>query len=319
MTAAGPDGKLVNISPYGTWRGSPMGLAGRDPIFFAQLASETETFHPSVGGRRSRTPASAATAFWASASSAIDSSADRHCEPFTRATVDAIPYPAERSGEPRWRITARSRATAFPAPPAITWCSARRTPRSIQNEPQNKCVAERQAAAQSRPDRLRHDLHRQLPRRPARQALRTVRGAQEEADEERHRHRAGASARPSRARNCAAAATPCICRSCTAARRSDTPTSRRPIRNGRSATTAPATTPDGPLPLRRRPAGAVLPGLPHAEQGRGGQSLSQQDRLDPGIQQLPAGRAHAAAGRTSTCRCAPASASTRWSGSTSSC
>ena len=27
----------VNVSPYGEWRWSPMGLAGRDPIFFAQL------------------------------------------------------------------------------------------------------------------------------------------------------------------------------------------------------------------------------------------------------------------------------------------
>ena len=39
--------KLINISPYGTWSGSPMGLSGRDPVFFAQLASEAETFHPS--------------------------------------------------------------------------------------------------------------------------------------------------------------------------------------------------------------------------------------------------------------------------------
>lgn len=30
----------VNISPYGEWRWSPMGLAGRDPIFYAQLESE---------------------------------------------------------------------------------------------------------------------------------------------------------------------------------------------------------------------------------------------------------------------------------------
>ena len=46
MTEPGPDNKLINISPYGTWRGSPMALAGRDPIFFSQLASETQTFHP---------------------------------------------------------------------------------------------------------------------------------------------------------------------------------------------------------------------------------------------------------------------------------
>jgi cytochrome c551/c552 len=33
-------GKGVNVSPYTEWRWSPMGLAGRDPIFFAQLDSE---------------------------------------------------------------------------------------------------------------------------------------------------------------------------------------------------------------------------------------------------------------------------------------
>ena len=31
----------VNMSPYAEWRASPMGLAGRDPIFFSQLQSET--------------------------------------------------------------------------------------------------------------------------------------------------------------------------------------------------------------------------------------------------------------------------------------
>ncbi|WP_198671109.1 hypothetical protein [Oceanibium sediminis] len=33
-------GEGFNISQYGEWRWSPMGLAGRDPIFFAQLESE---------------------------------------------------------------------------------------------------------------------------------------------------------------------------------------------------------------------------------------------------------------------------------------
>ena len=31
-----------HVSPYGEWRWSPMGLAGRDPIFYAQLESEIE-------------------------------------------------------------------------------------------------------------------------------------------------------------------------------------------------------------------------------------------------------------------------------------
>ncbi len=33
---------VMNVSPYGEWRWSPMGLAGRDPIFYAQLESEVE-------------------------------------------------------------------------------------------------------------------------------------------------------------------------------------------------------------------------------------------------------------------------------------
>ena len=37
-----PDGStpVMNVSPYGEWRWSPMGLAGRDPVFYAQLESE---------------------------------------------------------------------------------------------------------------------------------------------------------------------------------------------------------------------------------------------------------------------------------------
>ena len=46
----GQTGKFIDQSPYGTWRTSPMGLAGRDPIFFAQLASETQTFHKASPG-----------------------------------------------------------------------------------------------------------------------------------------------------------------------------------------------------------------------------------------------------------------------------
>ena len=40
-----PDGEehLLNLSPYGEWKASPMGLGGRDPIFFAQLQTETNT------------------------------------------------------------------------------------------------------------------------------------------------------------------------------------------------------------------------------------------------------------------------------------
>ena len=40
----------VNLSPYGEWRYSMMGLAGRDPIFFAQLDTES-TLHAHLSGR----------------------------------------------------------------------------------------------------------------------------------------------------------------------------------------------------------------------------------------------------------------------------
>jgi hypothetical protein len=36
--------KLKNTSPYGEWRWSMMGLAGRDPIFFAQMETESTLF-----------------------------------------------------------------------------------------------------------------------------------------------------------------------------------------------------------------------------------------------------------------------------------
>ena len=40
------DGKEANVSPFTEWSGSMMGLAGRDPIFFAQQESE-RTLQPS--------------------------------------------------------------------------------------------------------------------------------------------------------------------------------------------------------------------------------------------------------------------------------
>lgn len=38
--AATKKSRTVNFSPYGEWRWSPMGLAGRDPVFYSQLDSE---------------------------------------------------------------------------------------------------------------------------------------------------------------------------------------------------------------------------------------------------------------------------------------
>ena len=40
VTQADSSTPKMNVSPFGEWRWSPMGLAGRDPIFYAQLESE---------------------------------------------------------------------------------------------------------------------------------------------------------------------------------------------------------------------------------------------------------------------------------------
>ena len=40
VTQADGSTPKMNVSPFGEWRWSPMGLAGRDPIFYAQLESE---------------------------------------------------------------------------------------------------------------------------------------------------------------------------------------------------------------------------------------------------------------------------------------
>jgi hypothetical protein len=99
MTMPNPHGAgLINMSPYATWRNSPMGLAGRDPFFMAQLASETETFHPEssaliqdtclgchgINGQRQYH---------------IDRFAETgKCESFSRQMLDAVPWPAGNPG-----------------------------------------------------------------------------------------------------------------------------------------------------------------------------------------------------------------------------
>jgi cytochrome c553 len=42
-----PGPPALNLSPYGEWRASMMGLSGRDPVFFAQLETEMN-LHPEI-------------------------------------------------------------------------------------------------------------------------------------------------------------------------------------------------------------------------------------------------------------------------------
>jgi hypothetical protein len=142
MTRPGPDGKLFNLSPYGTWRTSPMGLAGRDPIFFAQLASETQTFHPQsqslieniclgchgVLGQRQF---------------AIDRKANDACAPFTRAMVDFVPFPEKNpvSQLAHYGALARDGVSCVACHRMVL---GKADAAKFENDPQNACVKQRQ-------------------------------------------------------------------------------------------------------------------------------------------------------------------------------
>ena len=146
MTAPDPRGAtLLNLSPYGSWRDSPMGLGGRDPIFYAQLASETDTFHPAlavplqdicfgchgVQGQRQR---------------AIDELRETgECGDFTRPIASAVPWPREHNpllAEAPYGGLARDGI-------ACTACHHMALEdeeiRAVRGTPQNECVERRQA------------------------------------------------------------------------------------------------------------------------------------------------------------------------------
>lgn len=144
MTQPNPHGdNLSNLSPYATWRSSPMGLAGRDPFFFAQLASETQTFHPEakamvqsvclgchgVAGERQLN---------------IDAmAASGECPPFTRDILDADPWAVGDDGLDiaKYGMLARDGITC-------TACHrmalGERASDAQAAAPENACVAERQ-------------------------------------------------------------------------------------------------------------------------------------------------------------------------------
>ncbi|MDB5592172.1 hypothetical protein [Enterovirga sp.] len=143
MTAPRPGHALENLSPWATWRSSPMGLAGRDPFFFSQVESEITHFHPgsaaaiqdicfgchAVAGQRQH---------------ALDRKAESGaCGTFERGLVDATPLDADAQRD-RARIGALARD-------GVTCLACHRialgTDAAAHEEaPQNSCVADRQAA-----------------------------------------------------------------------------------------------------------------------------------------------------------------------------
>jgi len=85
-------GALYDISPYALWASSPMGLAGRDPIFFAQLESE-QKFHPRQAALVQDTCLQC-HGIMGQRQYALDVD---DCGQFQRSLANAVPYP---SGNP---------------------------------------------------------------------------------------------------------------------------------------------------------------------------------------------------------------------------
>lgn len=159
MTRPDPHGDdLLNLSPYATWRTSPMGLGGRDPIFYAMLASETETFHPDASeviqdiclgchgvlGQRqySVDQDRAVTRTRAVDPRPAGGSSDGDCQPFLRQYANAVPYPDGNPGAHLADYGALARDGI-----SCTACHHMRVgenPPEGLEEPQNHCLEQRQ-------------------------------------------------------------------------------------------------------------------------------------------------------------------------------
>ncbi len=143
MTAPSRNGTVFNLSPYGTWRTSPMGLAGRDPIFFAQLASETQTFHAAISPKVQDT-CLGCHGILGQRQAAIDSGPAPACPDFLRETLNAVPYPDNNPTALLAPLGAQARDGV-----SCTACHhmvlGKAETAKYQDAPQNRCVAQRQA------------------------------------------------------------------------------------------------------------------------------------------------------------------------------
>ena len=119
-----------------------MGLAGRDPIFFAQLASELDTFHP-----ESRELVQTACLGCHGVLGARQMAIDHHaktgeCRVLERGDLDAVPWPQDASGKARYGMLGRD---------GVSCTACHRMVLGEKEEalaavaPENACIAERRA------------------------------------------------------------------------------------------------------------------------------------------------------------------------------
>lgn len=143
MTSFDPaSGQLWNLSPYATWRTSPMGLAGRDPFFLAQLASETQTFHPE-SAELVETTCLGCHGILGQRQSQIDSKlATGECGDFSRAVLDAIPGHGTDPKTADYGALARDGISCTACHHMVL---GEQATKENAEEPRNACVLERQA------------------------------------------------------------------------------------------------------------------------------------------------------------------------------
>ena len=144
LPADNPHGyQLVNLSPYATWRTSPMGLAGRDPIFFAQLASETQTFHPGKKAFVENTCLGCHGILGQRQYELDNVLAGKECGDFSREMVAAVPYPPGNPTEKHanYGALARDGISCAACHHAVLDPD---TVAKVKDQPQNVCVTKRQ-------------------------------------------------------------------------------------------------------------------------------------------------------------------------------
>ena len=136
-------GALFDHSPYALWAASPMGLAGRDPIFFAQLESE-ERFHPQQA-KLIQDTCLQCHGIMGQRQYALDlETANGNCGQFQRNLANAVPYP---SGNPTaanasYGALARDGISCTTCHHVVMGADADK----YRNLPANRCVAQKQTS-----------------------------------------------------------------------------------------------------------------------------------------------------------------------------
>src|SRR4029077_10649499 len=121
---------------------SPMGLARGAPVFFAQLGSLTQTFHPAISPQVQDT-CLGCHGILGQRQAAVDSAPAQGCPDFLRETVNAVPYPPDNPSAPLARFGGLARDGV-----SCTACHhmvlGEADTEKFRDAPQNRCVAQRQ-------------------------------------------------------------------------------------------------------------------------------------------------------------------------------